>query len=98
MGEEQHSDRETLADVSAIDAARGDPSACTVGVGSADSGPAALVAAPGAGSTAGTVADSPGSYSVASDTGATPRTEPTFDPPPDPAAATVDGMRDAGGT
>jgi WD40 repeat protein len=42
MCAEKHSDREARADLAATAADRGDPSACTVGADSADSGPADL--------------------------------------------------------
>ena len=42
MGEAEHTDRETRTDVPATAAGDGDPSACTVGADSADSGPAGL--------------------------------------------------------
>jgi WD40 repeat protein/tRNA A-37 threonylcarbamoyl transferase component Bud32 len=58
-------------------------------------GPASA-AATSAGATAGTAADSPGSQPGVSDATASPEAEPSFGSPPDPAAVTVDGTRDAG--
>src|SRR5262245_60528728 len=79
----------------------GTPATLGTGVAAGDAtqqGPADLAAAPGAGATASNAADSAGSHAGAGDAGAAPRTGPTFGPPPDPAAATVDGTRDAGAT
>src|SRR5262245_33310564 len=127
MGESESFDRETFADGPATATDDGDASACTLGAGSADpgpadpgavsgdgtpatlgtgvaagdatqKGPADLAAATGAGATASNAADSPGSHAGAGGAGAALRAEPTFGPPPDPAAATVDDTRDAGAT
>jgi tetratricopeptide (TPR) repeat protein/tRNA A-37 threonylcarbamoyl transferase component Bud32 len=64
--------------------------------GDATQGLADLTATTGAGATALTAADSPGSHAGAGGSGAALRTEPTFGPPPDPAAATEDRTRDTG--
>ena len=94
-GEAEHTDRETLADIPATVAGHGDRSACTIGAESADSGPADLATAPDASATASIAVSWPGSQAGAGHAGVTGSTETTFGPPPDPAAATVDGGRDA---
>ena len=94
MGEAEHIDRETLADVPATATDDGDPSACTVGADSADSGPADLDAedrdgkpAPlRSGATAGDATRGPADLDAATGTGpppgaSAPRTVPPMGSP-----------------
>src|SRR4051812_1113153 len=86
MGEAESFDREPLVDGRATAADDGDAAARTVGADPADSGPAELGVESGDGEHA----------TQAGDAVIIPRTEATSGRPPDPAAATVDGRRDAG--